>query len=246
MRRVVVTGVCGGIGRATAAAFAERSWRVIGVDCREPDSSLTVDRFELADLGADGEVAALFSRLSDEGSLAALVNNAAVGLDKSLRDTTDADWARLMDVNLRSAFQCIREAHRLLAPARGAVVNVSSVHAIATSANVAAYAVTKGALYALTRSAALELAADGIRCNAILPGAVDTRMLRQGLSRRPHPDGPDGNLRDLINRTPLGFVASPDQIAPAVYFLADAKQSPYMTGQAIVVDGGASLRLATE
>lgn len=246
MRRVVVTGVCGGIGRATAAAFAERSWRVIGVDCREPDSSLTVDRFELADLGADGEVASLFSRLSDEGSLAALVNNAAVGLDKALRDTTDADWARLMDVNLRSAFQCIREAYRLLAPARGAVVNVSSVHAIATSANVAAYAVTKGALYALTRSAALELAADGIRCNAILPGAVDTPMLRQGLSRRPHPDGPDGNLRDLIDRTPLGFVASPDQIAPAVYFLADGKQSPYMTGQAIVVDGGASLRLATE
>ena len=246
MRRVVITGVCGGIGRATSAAFAERGWRVIGVDRREPGSDLAVDRFEPADLGTDGEVAALFARLSDEGPLAAIVNNAAIGLDKSLRNTTDADWAEIMNVNLRCAFQCIREAHRMLASARGAVVNVSSVHAIATSANVAAYAVSKGALCALTRSAALELAADGIRCNAVLPGAVDTPMLRRGLSRRPHPDGPDGNLRELVKRTPLGFVASPEQIAPTICFLADGRQTPYMTGQAIVVDGGATLRLATE
>ena len=246
MRRVVVTGVCGGIGRATASLFAERDWRVIGVDCREPEPDLSIDRFEPADLGAEGEVAALFSRLSSEGPLTALVNNAAVGLDKSLRETTDTDWNRVMNVNLRSAFQCVREAHRMLALAQGAVVNISSVHAVATSTNVAAYAVTKGAICALTRSTALEFATDGIRCNAVLPGAVDTRMLRQGLSRRPHPDGPDGNLRELIDRTPLGFVASPEQLAPTIYFLADGEQSPYMTGQAVVVDGGATLRLATE
>lgn len=246
MRRVVVTGVCGGIGRATAAAFAGRGWRVIGVDCRPRPADLAVDRFETADLGADCAVAALFERLSDEGSLDALVNNAAIGLDAPLRETTDADWTRLMRVNLRGAFQCIREAHRMLAAARGAVVNVSSVHAVATSANVAAYAVSKGALCALTRSAALELAADGVRCNAVLPGAVDTPMLRRGLSRRPHPGGPDGNLETLIDRTPLGFVASPAQIAPTICFLADSEQAPYLTGQALVVDGGATLRLATE
>ena len=84
MRRVVVSGVCGGIGRATARAFTELGWRVIGVDCREPDSGVAVDRFERADLGADDDAATLFIRLSDEGSLTALVNNAAIGLDKCL------------------------------------------------------------------------------------------------------------------------------------------------------------------
>ena len=196
------------------------------------------------DLGSDGEVAKPFGRLSGEGPLAALVNNAAVGLGKPLRDTTDDDWKRLMDVNLRSAFQCIREARRFLAAANGAVVNAGSVHA--TSANAAVYAVTKGALCALTRAAALELAEDGVRCNAVLPGAVDTPMLRDGLSRRPHPAGPEGNFRELVARTPLGFVASPEQIAPTICFLADGEQTPYMTGQAVAVDGGATLRLATE
>ena len=238
VRRVVVTGARGGIGRAAAAAFTQRSWWVIGVDNREP--GLAVDRFERVDPGSDGEVAKLFGRLSGEGPLAALVNNAAIGLDKPLRDTTGDDWKRLMDVNLRSAFQCVREARRFLAAANGAVVNVGSVHAIATSANAAVYAVTKGALCALTRAAALELAADGVRCNA--PGAVDTPMLRDRLSRRPR--GPEGNFRDPVARTPLGFVASPEQIAPTIRFLADGEQTPYMTGQA--VGGGATLRLATE
>jgi NAD(P)-dependent dehydrogenase (short-subunit alcohol dehydrogenase family) len=151
-----------------------------------------------------------------------------------------------MNTNLRSAFQCIREAHGRLAAARGAVVNISSVHALATSVNVAAYAISKGALAALTRSAAIELAESGVRCNAVLPGAVDTAMLRAGLDRRPHPDGPDGNLHDLARRTPLGFVATAEQIAPSVVHLADGRLSPYTTGQLLVVDGGATVKLGTE
>ena len=143
-----------------------------------------------------------------------------------------------MNVHLRSAFQYIHEAHQMLAVAQGAVVNVSSVHPIAASANVAAYAVSKGALCTLTQSTALELADDGIRCNAVLPGAVDTHILRRGTSCQPHPGAPDGYHRALAERTPLGFVASPIQIAPITCFLADGDQSPYMTGQAIAVDAG--------
>ena len=112
--------------------------------------------------------------------------------------------------------------------------------------NVAVYAISKGALVALTRSAAIELAAAGIRCNAVLPGAVDTPMLRAGLDRRYHPDGPEGNLRELASRTPLGFVATPAQIAPSVVHLADGEQTPYITGQTLVIDGGATIKLGTE
>lgn len=245
-RSVVVTGACGGIGRAVCAAFAAEGWYVVGVDRREPDDESLYDRFEFADVSAEGEVEALFGRLSGLERLDALVNNAAVQVNKPIVQTSDDDWAHIVNTNVRSAFQCIREAHDLLQAARGAVVNVSSVHAIATSVNVAVYAISKGALVALTRSAALELAVDGIRCNAVLPGAVDTPMLREGLSRREHPDGPDGNLADLVARTPIGFVATPAQIAPTVVHLADTEQSPYITGQMIVIDGGATIRLGTE
>jgi len=141
---------------------------------------------------------------------------------------------------------CMRELLGALSIADGAIVNVSSVHAVATSQNIGAYAASKGALVALTRAAAVELAEQGVRCNALLPGAVDTPMLRDGLSRRPHPDGPDGNLQILIDSTPLKMVASPTDIAKSVLFLADTERSPFITGQALIADGGATAKLSTE
>ena len=80
----------------------------------------------------------------------------------------------------------------------------------------------------------------------MLPGAVDTAMLRDGLDRRPHPDGAEGNLAELAAGTPLGFVATPEQIAPSVLHLADRDQSPYTTGQMLVVDGGVTAKLGSE
>jgi NAD(P)-dependent dehydrogenase (short-subunit alcohol dehydrogenase family) len=151
-----------------------------------------------------------------------------------------------MATNLRAPFQLIRDLAPRLAEVNGGIVNVSSVHAIVTSANVAAYAVSKGALVALTRSAAIDLAPLGVRCNAVLPGAVQTPMLFDGLSRRPHVRGPAGNLEDLKARTPLGFVARPEAVAPTIVHLVDRERSPYTTGQTIVMDGGASIRLSTE
>ena len=246
-RHVLITGVCGGIGAAAAAAFREEGWSVIGVDRSEPTDAIAVDRFEMVDVSQSDQIAALFDRLrGDIDGLHALVNNAAMQVNKPIVETTDDDLEQIINTNVRSAFQCIRDANPLLKAVRGAVVNVASVHAIATSMNVAVYAISKGALVALTRSAALELAADGVRCNAVLPGAIDTKMLREGLDRRPNPDGPEGNLQILADRTPLGFVATAQDIAPSIVHLADNHQSKYTTGQMLVLDGGATIRLSTE
>lgn len=246
-RLALITGVLGGVGQATAEAFKRAGWSVAGVDIAEPLEDQPIDRYERVDISDPDQIAQLFAGIGERyGRLDALVNNAAIQIDKPILATTDAEWDLVINTNLRSAFQCTRAAHPLLTTAKGAIVNVSSVHAVATSINVAAYAISKAALAGLTRTTAVEFAADGVRCNAVLPGAVDTAMLRAGLSRRPHPDGVEGNMANLAERTPLGFVALPNQIAPTILHLADNEESAYTTGQLIVVDGGASISLSTE
>lgn len=244
-RVVLLTGCNGGIGRALGDGFAEEGWSVVGTDCHTQAASAAPDRYVAADLAADGGVAGLIGDIGRLGRLDALVNNAALQLNRALVDTDDDAWHRVFRVNLDAAFRLIRWAAPLLAGTRGAVVNVASVHALATSPNVAAYAVSKGALVSLTRTAALELAPSGVRCNAVLPGAVHTPMLLDGLGRRAGEDAWDG-LADLAARTPLGRVAEPVEVVPTVLHLADGTRSGFLTGQSIVLDGGASLRLGTE
>ena len=181
-------------------------------------------------------------------SLDVLVNNAAVQVAKPLVETTAEEWDAVMASNLRSVFLFVKLAHPLMkAAGGGAIVNVSSVHAIQTSANIAAYAASKGGLLALTRAMAIEFAPDNIRVNAILPGAVDTPMLRAGLGRGHvgHGDVQE-RLDNLARKTVSGKVGKPEEIASAIYFLADNEQSSFMTGQAMIVDGGATARLSTE
>jgi len=135
----------------------------------------------------------------------------------------------------------------LQAAGGGAIVNVSSVHAIATSANISAYAASKGGLLALTRAMAIEFAPDNIRVNTVLPGAVDTPMLRESMKRGQFDEGSiQMRLDNLANKTVNGRVGTPREIAQSIYFLADNTQSSFMTGQALVVDGGATARLSTE
>jgi NAD(P)-dependent dehydrogenase (short-subunit alcohol dehydrogenase family) len=175
------------------------------------------------------------------------VNNAAIQISNRLVDTTVEEWDATMASNLNSVFLTARLAHPLLKSAQGAIVNVSSVHAIATSVGVAAYATSKGAVTELTREMAMEFAKDGIRVNAVLPGAVDTAMLRSGLDRG-HVQGGSiqEKLEHLGRKTVLGRVGQPREIAQAILFLADNEQSSYITGEVLVVDGGATARLSTE
>lgn len=246
MKRVVVTGVSGGIGFAIAEQFLADGWAVIGFDRQQPSHLPNNLQYVACDLSDASAVVAACADALAGGPLDALVNNAAVQVNKGIGETTDDEWALVMDTNVRAAFICMRELLASLSTTNGAIVNISSVHAVATSQNIGAYAASKGALVALTRAAAVELAEAGVRCNALLPGAVDTPMLRDGLSRRPHPDGPEGNLKILIDSTPLKMVASPADIAKSVLFLADTERSPFITGQALIADGGATAKLSTE
>jgi len=233
-RIAVVTGAAGGIGRAIVGRFEISGWVVVGLDRKEGDlGEAQVSERLFADIG----------RRHDR--IDALVNSAAVQVIKPLVETTPEEWDEVFRVNVRGVYLAVRHSHRFLRAARpSAIVNVGSVHALATSAGIAAYAASKGALASLTRALALELAGDGIRVNAVLPGAVDTEMLRSGLGR--WAENPDAGLTALARRTPLGRLGRPEEIAEAIYFLADESTASFVTGQTIVVDGGATARLSTE
>jgi NAD(P)-dependent dehydrogenase (short-subunit alcohol dehydrogenase family) len=232
-RVAVVTGAAGGIGSAIRDELVEEGWDVIAVD-RQPmrcAGALTIDL-------SDPE--ALTSALANVPAVDALVNNAALQFYRTLLETSAEEWDAVLAVNLRAPFLCMRALARPLIAARGAIVNVSSVHATATSASIAAYAASKGGLSALTRAAAMEFAPHGVRVNEVVPGAVNTPALREGFDTRP------GIEHSLVARTPLGRIAEPREIAQAVAFLLDPALSGFMTGQSIVVDGGALAHLSTE
>ena len=220
----------------------------MGLD-RQPAEDLPgVDRFLLADISDVAAAGRAFAEMRvAEGRLDALVNNAAIQLAKPFLETSLDEWEAVMGSNLRSVYLAVSAAHPLLKAQGGAIVNVSSVHAVATSANIACYAASKGALLALTRALAIEFAPDRIRVNAVLPGAVDTPMLRAGLARGPMAAAdPERQMAELARRTVMGRVGRPDEIAQTILFLADEARSSYMTGQAVIVDGGATCRLSTE
>ncbi len=249
-KTILITGAAGGIGRAAVALFAEKGWRVIGVDKNDfgenfPQNGL----FIRSDISRPEEMEAIFEQAKAfTDTLDAVVNNAALQVAKPIMETTVEEWDAVMAANLRSVFLGVKLAYPLLKAGNGgAIVNVSSVHAVQTSANIAAYAASKGGLLALTRAMAIEFAPDNIRVNAILPGAVDTPMLRAGLGRGHVGHGDiQERLDNLARKTVNGRIGTPAEIARAIYFLADDEQSSFMTGQAMIVDGGATARLSTE
>ena len=240
-RTMLITGAAGGIGRATVQLFHEKGWRVIGVDRAEFGLGFPADGlFIQADIAEAAQLEAIYSQVSHfTDTLDAVINNAALQIVKPLLETTVEEWDAVMASNLRTVFLGAKLAHPLLKNrGGGAIVNVSSVHAIATSPHVGSYAASKGGLLALTRSMAIEFAVDNIRANAILPGAVHTPMLSAHLDQ--------ARLENLARKTVNGRIGQPIELAHSIYFLADGEQSSFMTGQSIVVDGGATAKLSTE
>src|SRR6185295_6349826 len=166
-KTVLITGAAGGIGRASVSLFTQKGWHVIGVDRSKfgadfPESGLFIQ----SDISRAEEMKAIFEKAHQfTETLDALVNNAAVQIAKPILETTVEEWDAVMASNVRSVFLGVKAAYPFLTSG-GSIVNVSSVHALATSPGIAAYAASKGALLALTRALALEFSARGLRVNA--------------------------------------------------------------------------------
>jgi len=238
----LVTGAGGGIGRAIARAFLQEGAQVIASD--RDGSSLAVLADELPDivtLEADvtqlDEVKAMLGETGKRfGRLDVMINNAGVGSRTDFRHLSDEDWAGVLDVNLQGTVRCMREGLDLLkASDDAAIVNMGSIMEIRHVRQLSAYAASKAAIGALTRSVAVEYAPYGIRVNAIAPGYVDTAMTKTVLRN-------EAMREALLARTPLKRFAEPDDIAKAVLFLA-SNDANCITGQCLIVDAGASVAL---
>ena len=236
MPTVLVTGSAGGIGKAICQVFLEKGYRVIGVDCRKTAKlPYEVLHFDISCLSHTDATCESFCRRVEEfteGHLDVLVNNAAVQIVKPIQDISAEDWDVTLATNLLAPFWLVRRFLPMLRVAKGNVVNIASIHATVTKPEFIMYATSKGALVALTRSLAIELAPD-IRVNAVLPAATDTSMLRAGFE-----DNLDG-LKTLGKYHPLARISQPEEIAQLSLFLA-SPQASFMTGAAVNVDGGIS------
>jgi len=249
---VVVTGGAAGIGEACSLAFAEEGARVIIADV-DADKARTLSET----IKAKGQTAIAVktdvSKSADADNLArtavktfggidVLVNNAGIQTYGSVVTTDEETWDRTIGINLKGLYLVSRHCiPHIQARGGGAVVNMASVQGLASQANVAAYTATKGAIIAMTRTMALDHAADNIRVNAVSPGSVDTPMLRWA-AQQFVPDDPDGAVNDWGDLHPLGRVASAAEVAQAVVFLASEKAS-FITGANLVVDGGLTIGL---
>jgi len=246
---VLITGVFGGIGYATARVFKGSGWRIIGVDKQaRDDQENLLDLFIQKDISETGNIDDIFEKIKSKfTNINCLVNNAAIQVAKSILETTADEWDAVFRSNIRSVFMAVKYAHGLLKKSKGSIVNVSSIHAFATSKNLSAYAASKGALLAFTRSLALEFSGDGIRVNCVIPGAVNTNMLTAGFSRGHLGDESVEVMIDKLGmRHPMKRVGDPSDIGKLILFLADNEQSAFITGQSFVADGGALAQLSTE
>ena len=222
----IVTGGSNGIGLETARMLARQGAKVLAAS-RHPLGEDEVGVFGVrCDVAKQGDVLACVEEAYRRfGRWDIVVNNAGTMTFKSLVDQEPEDWDEVLRVDLIGAFLFTREALRRMERG-GAIVNVASIHAVMTEANVAPYAASKAALLSLTRSASIEGRARGIRSNAVLPGAIDTPMLW---------DNP--NVRSGAEKVDPKDVGKPEEVASAIAFLASDAAS-FVQGSSLRVDGG--------
>jgi NAD(P)-dependent dehydrogenase (short-subunit alcohol dehydrogenase family) len=247
----IVTGAGRGIGRATAERLAEAGAKVVVADLDAETAELVAGEIQTAggsaihvqtDVSSEADAARMAdAALAAFGRIDILVNNAGIGLYTPLLETTLEQWNQVLDVNLTALFLCSKSCiPAMIERGGGSIVNIASVRALATTPRTTAYTATKGAVIALSKAMATEFGGDGIRVNSVLPGAIDTDMMRENLAE----DG--SNIEEATaaskEKTPLQRIGAGRDIANAIAFLASDDAS-YITGAAYVVDGGRSVHL---
>ncbi|MCL4544439.1 MAG: glucose 1-dehydrogenase [Chloroflexi bacterium] len=241
----IITGGGSGIGRATAELFGREGAPIVVADVNAAGGAATVERIRTAGgradfVQTDVSVASDVARLIDEtigryGRIDVLYNNAAVILSKSAVDTTPEEWARVISVNLTGVYLgCHFAIPHMLRQGGGVIVSTASPHAFQTGKTIAAYAAAKGGIVALTKQMAMDYGRHGIRVNCVVPGAIDTPMLRADIQQGAEAEA---NVAGWAQAQPIGRVGAPEDIARVVLWLA-TDDAAFVLGAPIIADGG--------
>ena len=243
-KRVLVTGSSRGIGFDIAKTFLDAGARVAINGRTEQSVGAAMERFgdsehTIAAPGNIGAVAgcelAVETAIEAFGGLDILVNNAGVGAGRPIADCDEAMWDAHADVNLKGLFFCCRAAIPELQKSKGNIVNIASDAGLMGVPGITVYCATKGGVVNMTRAMALEIAPD-VRVNCVCPGYVDTDMIRTSVKKKPDPDAA---WQKMIDYAPLKRIASTEEIAHAVMYLA-SHEARFITGTTLAIDGGST------
>lgn len=249
----VVTGAGSGIGQGIAERFAEAGAEVVIAEVNAPRGEAVArdlqarygkGLFIQTNVANAADCRALIEQTVDHyGHIDTLVNNAGVNFVKPTLEMDEADWDRVIDVDLKGTFLCSRYALEVMVPRKqGSVINIASVHTVATLPQAAPYAAAKGGVDMLTKALAIEFAPHGIRVNAVSPGLTDTQIW-QDIQHAA--EDADVARQHWFDNIPLGRVQSPREVANVVLFLT-SPESSYITGANIMTDGGMTIQLINQ
>ncbi len=237
MKIALISGVSGGIGKATAEKFIQNGYFVIGQyntdqrTCQELLEKYPENFFGIkADLSDEGQILGMLQTLDKSFKhIDVVVNNAGVSLVKLITETQSYEWDKLFNVNVKATYLITNHALKsMIERKKGKIVNISSMWGVVGSSMEVAYSASKSALIGYTKALAKEVGPSGITVNCVCPGVINTKM-NAWLSRE--------EVDEIKEQTPLGRIGTPNEVAELIYFLS-SDNADFITGQVITIDGG--------